>query len=273
MLKTNKSIFVLLLLVLLAAGCRSSQHIRPGDTIEVAFEKAMSQYERGRYAHAVRSFETVLSMGRGTEFAADAQFYLAMSHFNNRSFLSAASEFRRFARNYSRDDRRMESEFMEAYSHYRLSPRFNLDQTETYNALDRFQLFVTRYPGTERARDAQEYMDELRDKLAKKKFHAAEMYMRIRQYESAAIYYGLTVERFPGSSWAEEALVNQILAYVQFAENSVRERQQERFEKAVGSYQQYLQIFPRGPNRQLAEEYHDRALEGLSRVSTATAER
>ncbi len=273
MLKINKSIAALLLLVLLAAGCRSSQHIRPGDTIEVAFEKAMSQYERERYSHAVRSFETVLSMGRGTEFAADAQFYLAKSHFHNRAYLSAASEFRRFARNYTRDERRKDAEFMEAYSHYRLSPRYNLDQTETYNALDRFQLFVTRYPGTERAQEAQDLMDELRDKLAKKKFNAAEMYMRIREYRSAAIYYGLTVERFPGSSWAEEALVNQILAYVYYAENSVRDRQQERFEKAVESYQQYLQIFPRGENRELAEEYYDRALTGLSRVSTVTAER
>ncbi len=273
MLKIHKSIVVLLLFILLFAGCRSSQHIRPGDTIEVAFEKAMSQFERERFSHAVRSFETVLSMGRGTEFAADAQFYLAKSHFNNRAFLSAASEFRRFARNYTRDDRREEAEFMEAYSHYRMSPRFNLDQTETYNALDRFQLFVTRYPGTDRAREAQELMDELRDKLAKKKFHAAEMYMRVRQYQSAAIYYGLTVERFPGSSWAEEALVNQILAYVYFAENSVRERQQERFEKAVESYQQYLQIFPRGANRELAEEHHDRALAGLARVTAVTAER
>ncbi|MFO8028271.1 MAG: outer membrane protein assembly factor BamD [Cyclonatronaceae bacterium] len=272
MLTFNKSL-VLLLVVLAAAGCRSSHTIRPGDTIEVAYEKAMSLYERERYSQAVRAFETVLSMGRGTEIAPDAQFYLAKSHFHNRSYLTAASEFRRFARNYNRDERRREAEFMEAYSHYRLSPRYNLDQTETYNALDRFQLFVTRYPGTELAEEAQEYMDEMRDKLANKKFHSAEMYMRIREYRSAAIYFGLTVEQYPGSNWAEEALVNQILAYVLYAENSVRERQRERFEKAVDSYQQYIQIFPRGENRELAEDYYDRALEGLSEVATVTAER
>ena len=65
----------------------------------------------------------------------------------------------------------------------------------------------------------------------------------------------------------------QILAYINYAENSVPERQQERFEKAVGSYQQYVQIFPRGENRERAEDYYDRALTGLSRVSTVTAER
>ncbi len=272
MLNTHKYLAVLLILFL-AIGCKSTHTIRPGDTIDVAFEKAMGQYERERYSQSARAFETVLSIARGTEFAADAQYYLAKSHFHNRAYLAAASEFRRFARNYTRDERREEAEFMEAYCHYKLSPRYNLDQTETYNALDRFQLFVTRYPGTELAVEAQKYMDELRDKLAKKKFHAAEMYMRVREYESAAIYYGLTVERYPGSAWAEQALVNQIFAYINYAENSVPERQQERFEKAVGSYQQYVQIFPRGENRERAEDYYDRALTGLARVSTVAAER
>ncbi len=272
MLKTNKTL-ILLLILMVAAGCRSSQTIRPGDTIEVAFEKAMGLYERERYSQSARAFETVLSIARGTDFAADAQFYLAKSHFHNRAYLTAASEFRRFSRNYTRDDRRKEAEFMEAYSHYRLSPRYNLDQTETYNALDRFQLFVTRYPGTELADEAQEHMDEMRDKLARKKYNAAEMYMRIREYRSAAIYFGLSVERYPGSTYAERALVNKILAYVYYAENSVRDRQQERFEMAVEAYQQYLQIFPRGENRERAEDYYDRALAGLADVTTATAER
>ncbi|MBP3193709.1 outer membrane protein assembly factor BamD, partial [Natronogracilivirga saccharolytica] len=137
----------------------------------------------------------------------------------------------------------------------------------------RFQLFVTRYSDSELADEAREYMDELRDKLARKKFEAGEMYMRVRQFQSAAIYYDLTVEQFPESKWAERALVNKILANVKFAENSVRERQQERFQSAVDSYQQYVQIFPRGENRSKAEEYYDRALEGLSEFTTVTAER
>ena len=185
----------------------------------------------------------------------------------------AASEFRRFARNYTADERRKEAEFMEAYCHYQLSPRYNLDQTETYHALDRFQLFVSRYPGTDLAEQALEYMEELRGKLARKKFEAAEMYMRIRQYDSAALYYDLTVDEYPESKWAEKAMANQILAYVKYAEDSILRRQQERFEKAVESFERYIQIFPRGENRERANEYYDRALNGLAEVATITAGR
>ncbi|MDG5765910.1 outer membrane protein assembly factor BamD [Balneolales bacterium ANBcel1] len=266
-------LITLLLVLVTIASCGSRQAIKPGDTLEVAFEKAMGFYDRERYSQAVDAFETVLSIARGTALAADAQYYLAKSHYQNRSFLLAASEFRRFARNYTTDERRMEAEFLEAYSHYRMSPRFNLDQTETYNALSRFQLFITRYPDSEFAEEAAGYMDELRDKLAKKMFHAAEMYFRIGQYESAAIYYGLTVDNYPESQWAEKALANRILAYVEYAENSVRARQQERFEKAVESYESYVQIFPRGPNRPEAEEHYNRALDGLAELATITAGR
>ncbi len=264
---------VLVTVVLLAAACGSKNTIRPGDTLDVAFEKAMGQYERGRYSQAVRSFETVLSIARGTELAADAQFYLAMSNYKNRAYLVAASEFRRFARTYARDERRKEAEFMEALCHYRMSPRYNLDQTETYNALDRFQLFITRYPGTDMAAEAIVYMDEMRDKLAKKKFMAAEMYMRLREYRSAALYYSLTVERFPESQWAERAMVNQIRAWYEYAVNSVQERQQERFLKAIDSYESYVQVFPRGENREIAEEYYDMILTRMADLATITAGR
>ncbi len=263
----------ILLIIILASACGSRHAIQPGDSLEVAFEKAMALYERERYSQAVDAFETVLSIARGTEMAADAQYHLAQSHFENRSYLLAASEFRRFSRNYTTDPRQQEAEFMEAYSHYQMSPKFNLDQTETYNALNRFQLFITRYPESEYTERAAAYMDELRDKLARKKFHAAEMYLRIGQYESAAIYYGLAVENYPESKWAERALAHQIQAYAVYAENSVRARQQERFDKAVESYERYVQLFPRGENRSMAEEQYNRALEGIADLAEVTAER
>ncbi|MDI6402338.1 outer membrane protein assembly factor BamD [Balneolaceae bacterium ANBcel3] len=263
---------LLFMVLLLAASCASRHTIRPGDTLDVAFEKAMGLYERERYSQAAQAFETVLSIARGTELAADTQYYLAMSHYNNRAYLIAASEFRRFTRNHPNDERRKEAAFMEAYCHYLMSPRYNLDQTESYQAIDRFQLFISRYPGTDKAAEAAEYVQELRNKLAKKKFYAAEMYFRIREYRSAAVYYRLLVDRFPESEWTERAMVRQIEAYVEYAERSVRNMRQERYEQAIESYQQYVQTFPSGEKRPVAEEWYNRALDGLADVVTASAE-
>lgn len=264
-------LFLVLITGFIAAACSSKTTIRPGDSLELAFEKSMMVFEQGNYSQAARNFELVLSIGRGTELARQAQFLLAESYFNSRQFVLAAAEYRRYYTNFPRSDRRVDAEFREALSYYRLSPRFKLDQQDTYRAIERFQLFIQRYPETELSNQAREYIAEMREKLAKKEFHSAELYLRLRQYRAAALSYDMVIDRFPETSWAEKALMRQILAYTIFAENSVEERQQERFEKAIASYQKYLQLFPRGPHRADAEAHYNRAMNGLGEVMQLTS--
>jgi outer membrane protein assembly factor BamD len=255
-----------LLIVIILSACGSSSNIRPGDSLEVAFDKAMSFYERERFRDAARAFETVVNMSRGTEIGQEAQYLLARSYFNAGDFRIASSEFSRYAIFYPRSQRLEETAFYEALSYYRLSPRYNLDQTDTYNALERFQLFLSRFPNSDRAPESVDYIDEMREKLAKKKFRSAEQYMTLRQYRSAAIYFGLLLERFPETSYAEKALANQIRAYVVYADNSIVDRQEERYRQAIESYELYIQLFPNGLSRTLAEEYLARAEEGANRA-------
>lgn len=261
-----KIVSVLALVGFLFMACSSKTTIRPGDSLEVAFEKAVLVYEQENYSQAARNFEVVLSIGRGTAIARDAQFLLAESYFKNRNYMMAAAEYRRYYTNNPRSERRQEAEFKEALSYFELSPRYKLDQRDTYRAMELFQIFIQRYPNTERASDANKYIEQMRSKLAQKTFEAAELYLRIRQYNSAAIYYDQTLEKYPETVWAEKALMRQILAYTLYAENSVLNRQEERFEMAVKSYERYLQIFPRGENRHLAEKHYNRAMDGLSEV-------
>lgn len=269
MSKIKLSAFTVII-ALLVISCGSKNQIRPGDTLEVAYEKAMRMYENGKYTDAARAFETVLSIGRGTEIAQDAQYLLAESYFKNRDYLIASAEYRRYYTNYPRSERRIDAEFNEAMSHVSMSPRYKLDQTDTYKALELMQLFIGRYPNTERAVEAANIVDELRNKLAQKEFSAGELYMRTRSFEAAAVYYGLTIDQFPETEWAEKALANQILAYIMFAENSIPSRQLERYQMAVDSYQKYLQLFPQGPNRSTVEAYYDTAMDGIRSIQSAS---
>lgn len=257
-------IFSIFLVTLSLSACVSKKQIRPGDTLDVAYEKALALYERGRYTDATRAFETVLSIGRGTEIAQNSQYLLADSYFKNREYLIAAAEYRRYYTNYPRSERRIEAEFTESICYYRLSPRYKLDQTDTFRAIELMQLFIGRYPNSDEARLAATYIDEMREKLARKEFSAAELYLRIGYYQAASVYFGLTIDNFPETTWAEKALANQILSYILFAENSVPERQAERFEKAIESYEKYVQLFPRGESRSTVESYVDRARSGRS---------
>lgn len=248
------------------ASCQSDSLIRPGDSIEVAFEKAMNLYEQEEWSDAARAFETVVSIGRGTDIGQDAQYYLAESYFNNRRYLIAASEYERFVQFYPNSPRRVEVDFKQAKSYYHLSPRYRLDQEYTYRALEHFRLFNSRYPDSEFVTESSELISEMREKLARKQFSAGEFYKRTSRYNAAAVYYDIVIDDFPETSWAQLALVSQMESYILYAENSVRARQKERFEMALESYYTYLQLFPRGEHRAEMERLYERAQRGLTEV-------
>jgi outer membrane protein assembly factor BamD len=261
-----RTLFILFIAALALASCRSQDLIRPGDTLEEAYEKAMNQYEQENYTDAARAFETVISIGRGTDIGQDAQYYLAESYYNNRRYLMAASEYSRYVQFHPNSPRRELVEYREAMCYYHLSPRYKLDQQYTNRAIELFRLFNSRHPNSEMGEEVAERIDELREKLARRDFNAAEFYMRTNRYNSAAIYFDIVIDNYPETVYAERSLVKQIEAYVLYAENSVERRQEERFEKALESYSTYLQLFPQGENRSRAEDLYDRAQQGLNEV-------
>lgn len=260
-------LFSLTILLITILSCSSDEIIKPGDSIDVAFEKSLRLYNNEEYVKATEAFETVLNISRGTQFAKDAQFYLAQSYFKSKQYLLAASEYNRFILYYPRDEKRQEAQYNEALSYYQLSPRYKLDQKQSEKSLELFQLFVLRYPISDQSIEAGKKIDELRNKLAHKKFDAAEFYLNINEYLAAAMYYGQTVDKYPESDWAEPSLFKQIEAYYLYAENSVANKQQERYQLALNSYQKYLQLFPNGGNRTAVEDLADKLRDKLENLA------
>lgn len=265
-----KTTLLFLLMGLVTLSCARKDLIKPGDSLPVAFGKAKNLFEKGSYNEAAEAFETVIQTGRGTEYARDGQFFLAESYYEAGRYLLAASEYERFRTLYPQAPRREEVDFKEAYCYYQLSPRFKLSQRYTRTAIEKFQLFNSRYPNSDRVQESAEYITELRSKLARKLYNSAELYMRTDQYQAAIVYYDLTIDRYPESEWAERALVDEINAYVVYADRSVASRQEERYQKAIEAYETFLQLFPDSELRSRAEEYVDRARVGLANIDAPT---
>lgn len=256
-MKKQLFIWIFIMLGLIGYSCADKNLIRPGDPVNIAFDKAKRVYDKGAYGEAARAFETVISIARGTNYAQDAQYYLAESYFKNKEYLLAASEYQRYMNYYPRDERREEVQYKEALCYYKLSPRYKLDQTETLKALELFQLFILRYPTSEYSTEAGKRVNELRNKLAHKMFDAGLFYLRIREYNAAQIYFGLVVNEYPDSIWADDALAKQMEALELYADNSVQDKKEERYRMALNVYQKYLQLFPNGAQREEMEGRYD----------------
>lgn len=263
----------LLSLTVLTGACRNKDLIRPGDPLNVAYDKSLALYEAGKYDDAAYGFDLVTRMGRGTNFSKDAQFYLAESYYNDNQYILAASEYQRFISYYPRDEKRQEVEYKLAMCYYQQSPRYRLDQTPTRRAIELFQLFNTKYPDSELVVESAERIDELRNKLARKAYEAGEFYLRTDRYLASTIYFDQVIDQYPESIWAERALLKQIETYIVYADNSIESKQAERYNNAISNYEKYLQLFPQSNNRAEAEALYLEAVDKLADIDpTATGD-
>lgn len=260
---------LLLLTAVVLAACSGSGRVRY-DSPEQAYERGFEFYEEGRYQRAIQYFQGVFDYGRTTEVAADAQLYLARSYFENGDYVLAANEFTRFISTFRNDPRSEDAEFERALSYYNLSPQYELDQTNTRQAITYLQLFLDRYPDSELKVDAEERIGELREKLAHKEYASAGLYERRQMYEAAAIQYERVFDEYPDTQWADDALVGAMRSYIEFANRSVAARQPERLRLAIDNYERMIQLFRDSPLVKEAESYYEQAVGQLDQLISGT---
>ncbi len=253
-------------------GCSGSQRVTH-DSPKQAYEKGMKHYEQENYDKALRYFRGVLSYGRGNEWGPDAQFKLAMTQRKKGKYLVAANEFKRFAQLYRTDPMIARAEYQRARAYYSRSPEYQLTQTDTRKAIELFQLFTDRYPDHELVPKAQKKVDELRAKLAHKKFDAAKLYERRDMWRAATQTYEDVFDEYPDTPWADNALLGALRSYVRYADRSVRQKQAERYQQAIAKYDRLTQLFPESPLLKQAHALRDEAQRKLERVRARDQDR
>ncbi|MFT4603377.1 MAG: outer membrane protein assembly factor BamD [Rhodothermales bacterium] len=255
------------LLLLILAGCAGSGRLSY-DGPEDAFNKGLVRMEAGDYERAAEFFQGVFDFGRTHEWAADAQLNLARSYRSNKDYLLAANEFTRFTQIYRADPRVPDAAYELAMTYYDRSPRFELDQTDTERAITQFELFMNRYPNHPVFFDGQERIEELRGKLARKRYAAGNQYQLRGYAEAAALTFESVFDDYYDTEWADDALVAASRAYVLFADQSIADRRPERLELAVEMYDRLIQIFPDSPLIKEAEEVYRTAAERLENLQS-----
>ncbi len=250
-------------------GCSGGQQITHTGPQE-AYEQGVANYEEGDYEQAIRYFRAVFQeYGRGNEWAPNAQFQLAMAHRKQGKHLMAANEFQRFTQLYRNHERVPRAEFERANSYYRRSPQYQLDQSDTRQALSLFQLFMDRYPDHELVPEAQKKVDELRAKLARKKYDAAQHYENREMWQAATETYELVFDQYPGTPWADNALLGAVRSYISYADRSVQQRQAERYQQAIDHYERLAQVFPESELLGRAERLRKEAQRKLEDVQAS----
>ena len=175
-----KKILSILLLTLIFSSCSEYQKALKTEEIGVKYDVATKQYDKGNYAKAIRLFEQVAPSYRGKPQAEKMFYMYAQSYYKTKQYYSAGYQFESFVSSYPKSDKVEEASYLGAISYSKLSPRYSLDQVDTYKAIDKLQTFIDKYPTSPFLAEANVIIKDLREKLEKKSFETAKQYNTIK---------------------------------------------------------------------------------------------
>ena len=210
---------------------------------EYKYQMAEQYYAKKKYVYAQELFENLIPYLKGDARYEDMYYKFAYCYYYQKDYANAENIFKSFTENFPTSQRSEECEYMRAYSFYQQSPKVELDQTNTNKAMNLMQGFINTHPTSPRTKDANDIIEKCREKLELKEYKGAELYYNLGYYKAAAIAFGNVSENFPDSKKADEYKLEVIKSYFKYADESIIDKQQERYQKVLTECNDFIERF------------------------------
>ncbi len=249
------------------SACRSEyEKIRTTGDPQMLYKKGFEYYDKKDYIKAQGLLELALPSFRGKQEAEEIYYRYAYTYYHTRQYILASYHFNSFVQTFGGSPYRQELAFMAAYCNYKLSPTFRLDQTYTNKAIDELQLFANTYPDSPRVKECNNLIDELRAKLERKAYDEGRLYFDLRYYQSAVHSFENLLRDFPETSNAENVRYMIMRASFLLAENSVIEKQGDRYQEALERANEFLARFPTSSNAKEAGQISEASAKKIKQL-------
>ena len=252
-LLSMKKRLLLLGIFLILVSCGEYQKILksedPGVKYAMAeklYNEAKEENNKSKYRKALRLFEQIVPQYRGKPQGEKVTYLFADTYYQLKDSYLAGYQFERFTSAYPNSEKIEEAAFKSAKSYYFLSPRYDLDQSETDKAMAELQKYIDTYPNGEYLEEANVLATELRVKLEKKAYEIAKQYHHTTNYKSAMVAFTNFISEYPGSPFREAAFYYRFDSAYKLAINSYQQLMEERLNTAKGYYNSYQKYCPEG---------------------------
>ncbi|MBL7951055.1 MAG: outer membrane protein assembly factor BamD [Flavobacteriales bacterium] len=246
----------LFLAAVLLAGCSEFNKALKSTDADYKLQVAEKYLEKKSWDRAIPLLEELIVLTRGTEKSEKVNYLHAKSTYGLKDYTLAAYYLANFVRTFPKSQYAEECAFLSAYCQYQNSPSYELDQTDTRNAMDQMQLFLVRYPESNLKDSCNALIDVMRTKLEVKAFHAADQYYKMRNYQAASVAFKNFNREWPNSKYREDAMFFILSSDFELAQNSVEAKQLERLNEATRSYHNFADAFPQSALLPDAERLH-----------------
>jgi len=222
---------------------------------EEAFHNAMDKFDRGKYLDASEQLSFVTMNYSGSSIVDSAQYFLAECHFNMKEYLIAASEYERLIYQFSSSNLVDDAKYKIGLSYFKLSPHYALDQEYTLRSIDEFQEFTEFYPNSDLVPEVMDKIFEARTKLAKKSYRSGELYYKMRDYESAILYFDEILDYYYDTEYAPAALFKKGQSYYKM----------KKYEEAMEIIKRLQEKYPGTPEASKANDLLKRTQDAFAK--------
>ena len=247
-------------------SCSEYNKVLKGSDYNLKFDKAIEYYKNDQCYKSLPLLEELMSYFRMTSKGEDVYYYYAKNQYCMGDFYLAGYYFKRFVKNFPQSSRVEECAFNSAVCLMMNSPDYYLDQSESYKAIDEFQLFLSKYPNSYLVDSCNNMVANLRARLERKSFEKGKLYFRMEKFRSAIIALNTTILEFPNTQYKEEVLYLILKSNYLFAINSVLSKKVERFEESIKSYYTFVDSFKNSKFANEAESFYLSSLKELEKL-------
>ena len=251
-------IIIISLFALLLSGCGEYNKVLKSTDANYKFEYAKKMFEQRKFTQSATILQDIVKTLKGTDKAEESLYLLGLSHYENKDYLTASTYFKTYYTHYPKGKYAELARFYSGYGCYIDSPEPQLDQTETYKAIEELQKFLDYFPKSDKVSIAQNAIFELQDKLVQKEIDNAQLYYNLgnylsNNYESAVIVATNALKNYPYTKHREQLQMIILKAKFQEAYQSVDEKKEERFREVVDEYYSFINDYPDSKNRKEAD--------------------
>jgi outer membrane protein assembly factor BamD len=237
-------IYIILLILMLASSCGEYEKLLKSTDYDLKKTKAKEYFEAGQYIKATELLDQVLPRYRATDEAEDLYWMNAQSYYGMKQYDVAGSYFKAYTDQYPYGKYSEEATYLTAMCDYNSSPRAELDQEFTKNAIEGFNVFLGRYPSSARAEECKQHITEMREKLVEKSYLSAKLYYDMGEYKAAVVALTNSLKEFADTKYREEMMFLKLNSLFNYAERSLAIKQRERYQDTLDDYYSFMEEFP-----------------------------
>lgn len=236
--------YIILIVGLLLSSCGEYEKLLKSTDYDLKIAKSREYFEKEEFVKTTELLEQIIPRYRATAQAEDFFWMKAQSYFAMKDYFTAGVDFKSYVDQYPYGKYAEEATYMGAMCDYKIAPRAELDQENTQNAIEGFNVFITRYPNSSRVEESRKIIKELQERLVEKSYLSARLYYDMNQYKAAITALSNSLKENADSKYREEMMFLKLNSLFLYAEKSQPNKQKERYQATLDDYYSFMEEYP-----------------------------